>query len=157
MRFRPAGVTDLIAAKAKYHKKCLIAYKYLSGKSKKETQKTDIAMILSALSSTMLPSVNKYSSCLTYGWGIIHTNTAVVYYLMRGSWKKVETCSNSPSHWPGTFLACEQALLFGQAKRASRERFAARSCVLARLVSLAQKGELARRLGHFREREPLLV
>ena len=51
MRFRPAGVTDLIAAKAKYHKKCLIAYKYLSGKSKKETQKTDIAMILSALSS----------------------------------------------------------------------------------------------------------
>ena len=58
MRFRPAGVTDLIAAKAKYHKKCLIAYKYLSGKSKKETQKTDIAMILSVLSSTMLPSVN---------------------------------------------------------------------------------------------------
>ena len=43
MRFRPAGVTDLIAAKAKYHKKCLIAYKYLSGKSKKETQKTDYA------------------------------------------------------------------------------------------------------------------
>ena len=67
MRFRPAGVTDLIAAKAKYHKKCLIAYKYLSGKSKRETQKTDIAMILSALSSTMLPSVNKYSSYLTYG------------------------------------------------------------------------------------------
>ena len=31
-----------------------------------------------------------------------------------------------------------QALLFGQAKRASR--------ILARLVSLAQKGELARRL-----------
>ena len=67
MRSRPAGVTDLIAAKAKYHKKCLIAYKYLSGKSKKETQKTDIAMILSVLSSTMLPSVNKYSSYLTYG------------------------------------------------------------------------------------------
>jgi len=44
-------------------------------------------------------------------------------------------------------IACEQALLFGQAKRASRERasegprlrrgFAARSRVLARLVSLA--------------------
>ena len=101
----------------------------------------------------MLPSVNKYYSYLTYGWGIIHTNTAVVYYLMRGSWKKLETCSNSPSHWPGTFLACEQALLFGQAKRASQERFAARSRVLARLVSLAQKGELDRRLGHFRERE----
>lgn len=67
MRFRPAGVTDLIAAKAKYHKKCLIAYKYLTGKSKKETQKTDIAMILSVLSSTMLPSVTKYSSYLTYG------------------------------------------------------------------------------------------
>ena len=49
-------------------------------------------------------------------------------------------------------LACEQAPLFGQAKRASRERasaprgFAARSRVLARLVSLAQTGELARRL-----------
>ena len=54
------------------------------------------------------------------------------------------------------YLGCEQALLFGQAKRASRERegllsaaprgFAARSRVLARLVSLAQIGELARRL-----------
>lgn len=43
MKFRPAGVTDLITAKGKYHKKCLIAYKYLTGKSKKETQKTDIA------------------------------------------------------------------------------------------------------------------
>ena len=50
-------------------------------------------------------------------------------------------------------IACEQALLFGQAKRASRERasegprgFAAGSRVLARLVSLAQIGELARRL-----------
>ena len=50
-------------------------------------------------------------------------------------------------------IACEQALLFGQAKRASRERasegrrgFAARSRALARLVSLAQIGELARRL-----------
>ena len=38
-------------------------------------------------------------------------------------------------------VACEQALLFG---RASRER-AARSHVLARLASLAQIGELARR------------
>ena len=52
-------------------------------------------------------------------------------------------------------LACEQALLFGRAKLASRERasegprkgfFAARSRVLARLASLAQIGELARRL-----------
>ena len=47
-------------------------------------------------------------------------------------------------------VACEQALLFGQAKLTSRERaprgFAARSRVLARLVSLAQIGELARRL-----------
>ena len=53
-------------------------------------------------------------------------------------------------------LACEQALLFGQAKRASGERasegprgFAVRSRVLARLVSLAQIGELARRLKKF--------
>ena len=43
------------------------------------------------------------------------------------------------------FLACEQALLFGRAKRASRG-VAARSRVLARLVSLAQIGEFARRL-----------
>ena len=42
-------------------------------------------------------------------------------------------------------LACEQALLFGQAKQAPRG-FAARSRVLARLVSLAQIGELAGRL-----------
>ena len=58
----------------------------------------------------------------------------------------------------GIIIACEQALLFGQAKRASRERasegllssaprgFAARSRVLARPVSLAQTGELACRL-----------
>ena len=39
-------------------------------------------------------------------------------------------------------LASEQALLFGQAKRASRER--------ARPVSLAQTGELARRLSRNR-------
>ena len=63
-------------------------------------------------------------------------------------------------------VACEQALLFGRAKRAAREArerrregrvggekglsaprgFAARSCVLVRLTSLAQTGELARRL-----------
>ena len=50
-------------------------------------------------------------------------------------------------------IACEQALLFGLAKQASRESaseaprgFAARSRVHARLASLAQIGELARRL-----------
>ena len=54
-------------------------------------------------------------------------------------------------------IACEQAVLFGQAKRASREPasegpflrprgFAAGSRVHARVVSLAQIGELARRL-----------
>ena len=48
-------------------------------------------------------------------------------------------------------LACKQALLFGQAKRASRASpapygFAARSRVLARLASLAQIGEIVRRL-----------
>ena len=47
-------------------------------------------------------------------------------------------------------LACEQALLFGRAKRASRERRSlARSRVLARLASLAQIGELARGLSMF--------
>ena len=56
-----------------------------------------------------------------------------------------------------SFIACEQALLFGQAKRTSRKcanegpfscprGFAARLRVLARLASLAQIGELARRL-----------
>ena len=56
-------------------------------------------------------------------------------------------------------LACKQALLFGRAKRVSRDEnaqasgeaardrgFAARSRVLARLASLDQIGELARRL-----------
>ena len=48
-------------------------------------------------------------------------------------------------------LACEQGLLFGRAKQASRERsaprgFAARSRVLARLALLVQIGDLARRL-----------
>ena len=43
------------------------------------------------------------------------------------------------------FIACGQALLLGQAKRASRERRSLRRS-LARLVSLAQIGELARRL-----------
>ena len=52
-------------------------------------------------------------------------------------------------------IACEQALLFGRANRAARERAserrsregpAPRSRVLARLASLAQIGELARRL-----------
>ena len=49
----------------------------------------------------------------------------------------------------GSAIACEQDLLFGQAKRASRERASEglrRSRVLARLVSLAQIGEPARRL-----------
>ena len=48
-------------------------------------------------------------------------------------------------------VACEQALLFGQASLArtlssAPRGFAARSRVLARLASLAQIGELARRL-----------
>ena len=53
----------------------------------------------------------------------------------------------------GKLLACEQALLFGRVKRVSREhaserqsREGPRSRVLARLASLAQIGELARRL-----------
>ena len=53
----------------------------------------------------------------------------------------------------GYLLACEQALLFGRVKRVSQERASERqsreerSRVLARLASLAQIGELARRLG----------
>ena len=45
-------------------------------------------------------------------------------------------------------VACEQALLFGRVKRVSRVKRASapRSRVLARLASLAQIGELARRL-----------
>ena len=53
-----------------------------------------------------------------------------------------------------TTIACEQALLFGQAKRASRERAIWASspflCVLARPVLLAQTGELASRLRRLR-------
>ena len=51
--------------------------------------------------------------------------------------------------WDTEFLACEQALLFGRVKRVSRERASERSPrsrVLARLTSLTQIGELARRL-----------
>ena len=63
-----------------------------------------------------------------------------------------------------TVVACKQALLFGRAKRASRERrasqrkgdlssaprgFAYRSRVLARLASLAQVGELALLAGYY--------
>ena len=65
-----------------------------------------------------------------------------------------------PANHGPFILACEQVLLFGQAKRASRERASkgprfplplaasplARARVLARLVSLAQIGELARKL-----------
>ena len=43
-------------------------------------------------------------------------------------------------------IACKQALLFRRVKRVSRERETLRSRVLARLASLAQIGELARRL-----------
>ena len=59
--------------------------------------------------------------------------------------------ARNDSHWIS--LACEQTLLFGQARRArgrlvkAPRGFAARSRVLARLVSLAQIEELARRLG----------
>ncbi len=45
MRVRLAGVSDLIAAEGKYHKKCLAAYKYQTGKKKEESKKTDIALI----------------------------------------------------------------------------------------------------------------
>ena len=54
--------------------------------------------------------------------------------------------------WRDREIACEQALLFGRVKLVSRERAGerrsreGRSRVLARLASLAQIGELARRL-----------
>ena len=54
--------------------------------------------------------------------------------------------------WRDREIACEQALLFGRVKLVSRERAGerrsreGRSRVLARLDSLAQIGELARRL-----------
>ena len=61
----------------------------------------------------------------------------------------------------GARIACEQALLFGRAKQASRERasegllsstprgFAARSCVYARLASLAQISRKLTKPGRF--------
>ena len=84
---------------------------------------------------------------------ILGTRTSPTKFPGSPPWKRV-----CPGHADSSWVTCEQALLFGQAKRASRERasegllssaprgFAARSRVLARLVSLAQIGELARRL-----------
>ena len=65
LRFRLAGVSDLIAAMVKYHKN-------LTSKSKKESQKRQTLLcFLSVLSSTLLQSVTKYFSYVTYGGGII--------------------------------------------------------------------------------------
>ena len=63
-----------------------------------------------------------------------------------------EVISLANQWWRRKMLACEQALLFGRVKRVSRERTSERwstsfdSRVLARLISLAQIGKLARRL-----------
>ena len=88
--------------------------------------------------------------CLSdkFGWGLAVANK---YHKQAADNKSPQT------PWIVFFLACEQALLFGRAKRASRERasggprkgelssaprgFAARSRVLARLASVAQIGE----------------
>ena len=74
-------------------------------------------------------------------WNIL---TNVGRNLSIKSWKETLTSANHSL----VEVAWEQTLLFGQAKRASRapRGFAARSRVLARLVSLAQIGELAHRL-----------
>ena len=78
----------------------------------------------------------------------VHTKTRCMRF-------RFDLLSRAYSTVDAFLIACEQALLFGQAKRASRERasegpaprgFAARSRVPARLASLAQIGELARRL-----------
>lgn len=45
MRVRLAGVSDLTAAEGKYHKRCLSAYQYHTGKNKEESKNTDIALI----------------------------------------------------------------------------------------------------------------
>ena len=45
MRVRFAGVSDLMAAGEKYHKRCLSAYQYHTGKNKEESKNTDIALI----------------------------------------------------------------------------------------------------------------
>ena len=56
-------------------------------------------------------------------------------------------------------IACEQALLFGRVKRVSRERASERRSREgpARLTSLTQIGELARRLREKWEREPVSI
>ena len=67
------------------------------------------------------------------------------------TWEKRE---KAKQHFEGikatARLACEQALLFGGVKRVSRERVSERRSregrVLVRFASLAQIGELARRL-----------
>ena len=45
MRVRLAGVNDLIATEGKYHKKCLLSYKYQTSKNIQKSQKTDLAMV----------------------------------------------------------------------------------------------------------------
>jgi len=45
LRVRLAGVCDLIAAEAKYHLLCLIAFKRNAEKAKLETKECDLAMI----------------------------------------------------------------------------------------------------------------
>ena len=61
-KFRLAGLNDLIAAKGKVTQEVSDA-KYQTGRRKEESQKADIAIILSAPSSaTILQSVTRYSS-----------------------------------------------------------------------------------------------
>ena len=45
IRVRLAGVSNLMAAEGKYHKRCLSAYQYHTGKNKEKSKNTDIALI----------------------------------------------------------------------------------------------------------------
>ena len=95
--------------------------------------------------------------CLGRGVNLSGVGRGVSTVIFRG-WKR-GISNRRQSGQAVKELACEQALLFGRVKRVSRERASERrsregpakgrpprSCVLARLTSLNQKGELARRL-----------
>ena len=73
---------------------------------------------------------------------LIWRNLASVELCLAGIQSNDKSIGDECVHSSGSLLACEQALLFRRVKRVS----APRSHVLARLASLAQIGELARRL-----------
>ena len=138
-----------------------VIFRHLEHSQKSHTKIKGSQRFCSWFSCTFCPDfVDLYTSqclkrCTDHDWGCKTSS-----YQMKAacecsafSSRTLPPIPDSPTPPYIRYLACEQALLFGQAKRASRERaregprgLAARSRVFARLASLAQIGELARRL-----------